>query len=161
MQVLPYSFIYFFYTIYFYLFFISYLEVYRNYILCIEALKPLSCKAFERIPSVHICIQLHPNPTFDVAFSGDFGSEDEQRLWLFACVSLFSANFRCSGYRLYDGNYTRSDDESPPFHIRLKGASRSQHAPLADRPRRRKWRIPLPPALWLLATHDLFSFQGS
>ena len=60
-----------------------------------------------------------------------------------------------------DGSYTRSDDESPPFYIRLKGASRSQHAPLADRPRRRKWCLPLPPALWLLATHDLFSFQGS
>jgi hypothetical protein len=47
------------------------------------------------------------------------------------------------------------------FHIQLKGATRSQHVPLADRPRRRKWRIPLPPALWLLATHDLFSFQVS
>ena len=117
MQVLPYSFIYFFYTIYFYLFFISYLEVYRNYILCIRALKPLSCKAFERIPSVHICIRIHPNPTFDVTFSGDFDTEDEQRVWLLACISLFSANFRCSGCRLCDGNYTRSNDESPPFHI--------------------------------------------
>ena len=115
MQVLPYSFIYFFYTIYFYLFFISYLEVYRNYILCIGDLKPLSCKAFERIPSVHICIRIHPNPTFDVTFSGDFDTEDEQRVWLFACFSLFSANFRCSGCRLCDGSYTRNDDESPPF----------------------------------------------
>lgn len=57
MQVLPYSFIYFFYTIYFYLFFISYLEVYRKYILCIGDLKPLSCKAFERTPTVHICVR--------------------------------------------------------------------------------------------------------
>ena len=115
MQVLPYSFIYFFYTIYFYLFFISYLEVYRNYILCIGDLKPLSCKAFERTPTVHICIQIHPDTASGVAFSGDFGSEDEQRVWLFACFSLFSANFRCSGCRLCDGSYTRSDDESPPF----------------------------------------------
>ena len=104
-------------SIYFYLFFISYLEVYRNYILCIGDLKPLSCKAFERIPSVHICIRIHPNPTSGVAFSGDFGAEDKQRVWLFACVSLFSANFRCSGCRLCDINYTRSVDESPPFHI--------------------------------------------
>ena len=101
-----------------YLFFISYLEVYRDYILCIGDLKPLSCKAFERIPSVHICIQIHPNTASGVAFSGDFGTEDEQRVWLFDRVSLFSAIFRCSGCRLCDGSYTRSDDKSPPFHIR-------------------------------------------
>ena len=58
----------------FYLLFISYLEIYRNYIHCIIDLKPLSCKAFERTHTVHICVMRTSGYCIRCSF--------QPRLWL-------------------------------------------------------------------------------
>lgn len=76
------------------------------------------------------------------------------------CASPFTAKLRCRKPRFgvvssafFAVTYTRISIKNLPYHSPSVMNSKVLHALmyLADRPRRRKWRLPLPPALWLLA----------
>lgn len=113
---------------------------------------------------MNLCIYTsgkHHFATPGVAFVGGFGAESGYLMRSSCCASPFAAKFRCRNPRfgvvssvILAVSYTRISINLP-YHSPSVMNSKVLHALmyLADRPRRRKWRLPLPPALWLLTRY--------
>ena len=111
---------------------------------------------------MHIYTRQAPFATPGVSFGDGFGAKSGCLMRLSRCASPFAAQFRCRKPRFgvvssafFAVSYTRISIKNLPYHSPSVMNSKVLRdlMYLADRPRRRKWCLPLPPALWLLTRY--------